>query len=411
MFHITWKRLAWILGLAAGLVVIIMAVWTVIAGPITVFRIIRYGDTDIDDFTHYPGRRLRPSETPFLFEESDIAFQVPPSLLADYGDEGDLGQFLEANNSIAFLVIRDDVILYERYFQGHSASSLSQLFSVSKSFTSVLVGTAIDDGYIESDEQAITDFVPELQEAGFASVKIHHLLTMMSGSSYVESDNPFGEHVIFNYTPRLRSRILESEMKETPGEVFRYKSGDNALLALALDRALGGETITEYTQRRVWEPLGMEHKGVWSLDHADDGLEKTWCCLAASARDIAKIGRLYLQEGVWEDQQILSSDWIARSTQAQVPGAAWPGRYEDVGWSNYGYHWWLASEAEGDVFALGKDGQFLYLHPGRDLIIVRLGWSTGNLGSSEWIALFQRIALRISESRSRRRLPTKFQHF
>jgi CubicO group peptidase (beta-lactamase class C family) len=220
---------------------------------------------------------------------------------------------------------------------------------------------------------------------------------MMSGSSYVESDNPFGEHVIFNYTPRLRSRILESEMKETPGEVFRYKSGDNALLALALDRALGEETITEYTQRRLWSPLGMENEGVWSIDHEGEGLEKTWCCLATSARDVAKFGRLYLQRGIWNGEQILSSDWIARSTRSQIPEAAWPSRYKEVGWSNYGYYWWLASEIEDDVFALGKDGQFLYLHPDKNLIILRLGWSTGDLGSSEWISLFQEIAREIDQ--------------
>jgi CubicO group peptidase (beta-lactamase class C family) len=380
------------LSLISGLALIVLAIWIAVAGPVTVFRVIRHGDTDIDDFGHYPGRRLRPSESPFRFKSGDEALHVAPETLAQFGDHGNLEQLLESNDSIAFLVVQNDTILYERYFQGHEASSPSQIFSMSKSFTSALIGAAIEDGYIEGDDQAITDFVPELMDEGFADVTIRHLLTMMSGTSYVENDNPFGEHVILNYTPQLEERILEFEMEREPGELFRYKSGDNALLALALDRALGAETITEYTQRRLWGPLGMEDQGVWSIDHEDDGLEKTWCCLAASARDFVKFGRLYLQQGMWQGEEIVPASWIAESTRGQVPDEAWPGEYQEAGWSNYGYHWWLASKTEGDFFALGKDGQFLYLHPSKELIILRLGRRTGDLYSSGWISLFQGIA-------------------
>jgi CubicO group peptidase (beta-lactamase class C family) len=376
---------------STGVILIILTTWIAIAGPVTVFRIIRYGDTDIDDFSHYPGRVLRASDSPFRFAQSDEALDVPTAALLDYGNEGDLEQILEANDSIAFLIVQGDAILYERYFQGHTLSSLSQSFSMAKSLTSALIGMAIDDGYMAGVDQSIVDFVPELADEGFNDVEIHHLLTMMSGSSYVENDNPFGEHVILNYTPHLEEEILNFEMEREPGDVFRYKSGDNALLALALDRALGAETITDYTERRLWTPLGMAYEGVWTVDREGEGLEKTWCCLAATARDFAKLGRLYLDQGVWEGELILSSDWVERSTRGQVPEAAWPSRFESIGWWNYGYQWWLASEDEGDYFALGKDGQFVYVNPIKDLIIVRLGWSMGDLGSSEWVSLFRRI--------------------
>lgn len=387
----TRKIAFWILGILAGLVLLTLMAWIVIAGPVTVFRIIRYGDTDIDDFSHYPGRALQPSNAPFLFTRSDQELDIPARALEDYGSDGELEEILETNDSIAFLIIKGNTILYERYFQGHTADALSLAFSMSKSFTSALIGMAIKDGYIKSEDQAITNLIPELSEKGFANVKIHHLLTMMSGSSYVENDNPFGEHVILNYTPKLEEEILSFEAEHGPGELFRYKSGDNALLALALDRALGSETITEYTQRRLWTPLGMQDQGVWSIDHEGDGLEKTWCCLAASARDFAKFGRLYLREGSWNGQEILSSDWVERSTRGQVPERVWPGEYKAAGWWNYGYQWWLASRTAGDFFALGKDGQILYLNPSKELIIVRLGWSSGDLGAGTWISLFQKI--------------------
>jgi CubicO group peptidase (beta-lactamase class C family) len=155
---------------------------------------------------------------------------------------------------------------------------------------------------------------------------------------------------------------------------------------------LGGETITSYTQRRLWEPLGMQDAGVWTVDHAGDGLEKTWCCLAASARDVAKLGRLYLNRGSWEGTEAVPAAWIEASTTGHVPAAAWPDDLRAAGWWNYGYQWWIVSQDEGDYFALGKDGQFLYLNPRRDLIIVRLGWSTGDMGAAAWVDLFQAIA-------------------
>jgi CubicO group peptidase (beta-lactamase class C family) len=388
----TRKWLFRVLASLIGLILIVLATWIAIAGPVTVFRIIRYGDTNIDDFSHYPGRDLRASDSTFQFTQSDEELDVPAAALLEYGSGGDLERILESNDSIAFLVIRGETIRYERYFQGHTSSSLSQAFSMSKSFTAALIGMAIDDGYIAGVDQPVVDLVPELAEAGFEGVKIHHLLTMMSGSSYIENDNPFGEHVILNYTPHLEQEILSFEMEDEPGAVFRYKSGDNALLALALDRALGAETITGYTQRRLWAPLGMTHDGVWTIDHQGDGLEKTWCCLAATARDFAKLGRLYLDHGNWNGHQVLSSDWVDRSTRGQIPEAAWPEAFESIGWWNYGYQWWLASEDEGDYFALGKDGQIMYIDPNRDLIVLRLGWSTGDLPASQWISLFQRIA-------------------
>lgn len=344
----TRKRIFRVLGFVIGVILITLAAWIVIAGPVPVFRIIRYGDTNIDDFSHYPGRELRASDSPFRFMRSDDELRIPTTALLAYGSQGELERILESNDSIAFLIIKGDTILYERYFQGHTPSSLSQAFSMSKSFTSALIGMAIDDGHILGVDQVITDFIPELAQEGFDGVTIEHLLTMSSGSSYVENDNPFGEHVILNFTPELEEQILAFEMEGEPGELFRYKSGYNALLALALDRALGAETITEYTQRKLWTPLGMEDNGVWTIDHEGDGLEKTWCCLAASARDFAKLGRLYLNEGAWKNQQILSSDWVAQSTQeGYVPEAAWPDDLKSRGRWNYGYQWWLASREGG----------------------------------------------------------------
>lgn len=376
-----------------GLLLLLLGAWAVVAGPSTVGRIVRYGDTQIDDFLYFPYRSMPPSSQPYRFEPAVGTPRLP--LHVEQGETGPvpLEEVLVENDSIAFLVLQEGNLVYESYFQNHTQDSLSQAFSMAKSWTSALIGIAIDDGLIRSVEQPVTDFIPELAVRGFDEVQIHHLLTMTSGSDYVENDNPFGIHVILNYTPRLEQRILSFEMERPPGEHFRYKSGDNALLALALDRALGERTITDYTRDKLWEPLGMQSEGRWSLDHAGDGLEKTWCCLAAAARDFIKLGQLYLQSGEWQGKQIVSSEWVAASTQrSAVPATDWDPDLREASLVNYGYQWWILDGDEGEYLALGKDGQYLYVNPSREIAILRLGWSTGELFTSGWIEVFRSVA-------------------
>jgi CubicO group peptidase (beta-lactamase class C family) len=378
-----------------GLIALVMAAWMIVTGPRAVLRILRFGDTDVYDFRHYPGRWLHASPEPFHFSGDPLKSQVLESIR--YGEDGLLLDDLVQNtDTLAMVIAQDDMLLYEHYAQGHSPRAYSQFFSVSKSVLSALVGMAIDDGMIESVEQPVTAMIPELAQAGFGQVSLRHLLRMMSGTNYVEDDNPFGRHVRFNYTLDLERDIIGLRVVDTPGSSFRYKSGDNALLALVLERALQGRTITDYTQERLWEPLGMASEGVWSLDNAQDGLEKTWCCLSATALDLARFGRLYLHLGNLDGQQVLSADWIRASTQEPaVAEHKWPESYREIGLENYGYQWWLVEKERGDYLALGKDGQFLYVDPRSGAIIVRLGESLGEMGTGEWIALFRQVSFSI----------------
>lgn len=387
------RRILRALALLPLILIIVLAAWVIVAGPVTVYRVIRYGDTQIDDFRHYPGRPLHPAPSPVPFAHAAGTGGVPATIRITEQEEVPFEEMLARTDTIAFLVVDDGAIVYERYLQDHTASSLSQIFSVSKSVTSLLVGVAIEDGLMTSVDQPVTDFLPELRDQGFDAVTLHHLLTMTSGTDYVENDNPFGVHVILNYTPNLEQEILDFQVVDRPGTVFRYKSGDNALLGLILDRVLAPRTISDYAQDTLWSPLGMEDDGVWSIDSEENGLERTWCCLATTARDLAKVGRLYLNEGEADGRQIVSPDWIRRSTQVGgTPDAAWPADFRAAGWRNYGYQWWLASAEAGDYFALGKDGQFLYVNPSAQTIIVRFGWSLGNLPTNRWIGLFQAVA-------------------
>ncbi len=366
--------------------------WLWAAGPKTVWKIITYDTSGIEDYKQFPSRTLTASKTPFQFAVGGDELRVPDIISVDGIENQRLEDFLHKTNTVAFLVIKDDSILMERYYQGYDEATPTLGFSMSKSFLSILIGAAIDDGYLTSVDQSVTDFVPELAAAGYDRVTLRHLLQMTSGMDYVEIEgNPYSLHTRFYYTTRLEYELLHLDLAQEPGREFSYKTGENALLGLILSRALAPKTITEYTQARLWEPLGMEHNGAWNLDHADDadiadgtvGLEKTWCCLSATARDYAKLGRLYLNEGNWNGAQFIPVDWVTQSTKIDTDdGSVW----------NYQYQWWLVSEEGGDFTAMGHLGQFVYVNPQENLIIVRLGTSRGGLEWDEWKAALAFLA-------------------
>jgi CubicO group peptidase (beta-lactamase class C family) len=380
------------LGGLLGLGLLFLGVWSIIAGPVTVYRIITSGDTTIYDYRRFPGRDLQASPAPFELEKDPQESVGSATVSLEQQGEVKLDELLQSTDTIAFLVVKDDVVTFERYFKGHTESDISQVFSSSKSLLSILIGTAIADGYIESVKQPVSDYIPELAAAGFGQVTIEDLLNMQSNLNYFENDDMFGEHVIFNFTNHLEDEILKLTLLQTPDQQFRYKSGDNALLGLILDRALGEKSITQYMQERLWNPLGMQDRGVWGVDR-EGGLERTWCCISASARDFAKFGRLFLRNGDWDGAQVVPADWVQKTIgeRAYSPDA-WPENLSAIGASNYHYQWWLLSPEEGDYATWGKDGQYLYVDPGRNLVMVRLGETDGGV---PWFLVFQQLAEQI----------------
>ena len=348
----------------------------------TFARIVKYGPSGTDDYKIFPSRKLTASATPFMFQEAPNDSRMPRKINFGKKKDVDLEEFLKSSNTLAFLVIKDDIIIYERYYNGHNEKAVSMSFSMAKSFLSILIGCAIEDGYLKSVDQPITDFVPELAKNGFDKVSIKHLLQMTSGMNYMESDNPFGRHPRFYYTENLGEELLKLKMKEKPGTHFKYKSGDNQLLGLVLARALKPKTITQYMQEKIWEPLGMESEGLYSLDR-EGGLEKTFCCISAIARDFAKFGRLYLNKGNWNGKQIVPERWVDMSTEIdETQGSVW----------YYQYQWWIISKDKGDYMASGHLGQYLYVNPSQKLIALRLGINRGKTKPDQWKQLFAILA-------------------
>ena len=285
--------------------------------------------------------------------------------------------FLQSSKTAAFLIIKKDTILYEGYFNGYERESILPSFSVAKSFTSLLIGCAIDDGLIESVHEPVTNYLPELKKNGFDKVSIRDLLQMTSGIDFHENySNPFSDAVRIYLAKDLRKAMYKSRLESEPGEKHYYNSGDSQLLGMVLERSLKGKTITQYMQEKIWAPLGMEYNGTWSLDKKN-GLEKTFCCLNARAVDYAKIGRLYLNKGNWNGHQIVSENWVEESTKIDT----FRGSYD-----SYQFNWYLRW---GSFSAYGHGGQILFVDPSKDLIFYRSG---NDRGGVRWDLLFNSIA-------------------
>lgn len=354
----------------------------ILLGGCKVGRFFIYNFADTDDYKKFPSRALPVSPAPWDYPGA--ATELAPRTITTDGKEEPFDTFLETHKTVAFLVIRRDTVIYERYFKGYDAGQVHASFSMAKSVTSMLIGCAVDDGHIQSVQQPVTDFIPELKKNGFDRVTVEHLLQMTGGLKYNESySNPFGDAAAFYYGRKMYHYMGKMKLAHEPGTHFEYQSGSSQLLGWVLERALrqhnDQRTITQYLNDKLWAPLGMVYPASWSIDRKKNGIEKTFCCLNAPARDFAKLGSLYLHGGEWQGQQLVPRHWVEQSTRVDTTAAsAW----------YYQYQWWLPSR-EGDFMARGILGQYIYVNPARELVMVRLGTKVGGVN---WGTLFHDLA-------------------
>ncbi len=340
-------------------------------------RFVYYNFANITDYKIFPYRTAAKDSVTYTFQKSAKP-KFPKKFTVD-AKEITFERYLEKSNTVAFVIIKDDSIHYEKYFHGYNEASVVASFSMAKSVTSMLIGCAIQDGYIKSVNEPVTNYIPEFKNEGLSQVTIKNLLQMASGIKFNESYvNPFGDAATFYYGTNMRKAIYKLKLAQKPGTEFSYSSGDTEVLGLVLERALKGKKITQYLEEKIWKPLGMEYDATWSLDRKKDGLEKTFCCLNARARDFAKLGRLYLNKGNWNGRQVIPAKWVEESLTPDTTNG---------GVNYYKYQWWL--QENGNFSAQGILGQYIYVCPAKNLIIVRLGKNEGNV---PWEYLFNLIA-------------------
>jgi CubicO group peptidase (beta-lactamase class C family) len=218
---------------------------------------------------------------------------------------------------------------------------------------------------------------------------------MTSGLRYEEIGLPWGDDALTYYFDDLRALAIErSQIEEPPGERWHYVNYNPLLLGIALERATGAP-VTAYLDDRIWSRIGTEFDASWSLDH-EDGFEKLESGINARAIDFAKLGRLYLNDGAWEGEQVVPTAWVEDSTGRDDGGAsaAYPDRFvQDYGTISHERYWWrIARPDGGSAFsALGNHGQFVFVAPAEQLVIVRTGERYG-VTAFEWFEVFTRVA-------------------
>jgi CubicO group peptidase (beta-lactamase class C family) len=354
------KKISWLARILWSLFILFVSIniAIVITGKTYLYKALFYNYANIDDLDIF-NTRIVENGTP-----------QPWAIAADYNKRklnDSLLSELEQNESVSFLVIKNDSILHEQYWDRYDTNSASNSFSMAKSFVSSCIGIALDEGKIKSLDEPVGDFLPHFKEGANAKLTIRHLLMMSSGLNWDESySSLFSITTEAYYGTNLEKLVNRLSVVEEPGKKFDYMSGNTLLLGMIVEKATG-KKLSEYISEKIWKRIGAEYPAQWSLDK-HDGTEKAYCCFYSNARDFARYGKLYLDSGMWNGQKIISKDYVMQSIT--------PAPLDFTGNENncYGYQWWLTEQRGHKIFyCRGLLGQYIVVIPDEKIIFVRLG--------------------------------------
>jgi len=278
-------------------------------------------------------------------------------------------KYIKDTESKAFLVFKGDDLIFEKYWDNHTKETVSNSFSAAKTVVALMIGIAIEEGHIKSLEDPVGDYIPEFKEGDLANITVRHLLTMSSGLDWTESGkNPLSNNAESYYGTDLYGLVTRQKAIAKPGRDFIYQSGNSQLLGFIIQKATG-KNVSDYCSQKIWSKIGVDADGFWSLDK-ENGDEKAFCCLYATARDFGRIGKLIMRRGKWGNEQIIPEWYI----QEMFTLPAKMGSEEGVENHQYGLHIWLYEGYKSPVqYCRGIKGQYMICIPEEDVVIVRLG--------------------------------------
>ena len=322
---------------------------------VSVIYKIQRTDADITDYKFFDNIEIPKSKNP----------QAWP-IHKNYNKANSTDNLISKNTSlgtIAFLIIKNDSIWHEKYYEGYDKNSFSNSFSMSKSIVSATMGRAIDEGFFNNINDKVGFYIPEYNE-GFASeLTIGDLSSMSSGMKWNESyTNIFGVTARAYVGSNLNKLIKSRPIIKKPGESFEYLSSDTQLLAMTIEKATKRK-LSDLVYDWFWNPMGAENNALWQVDNIKTNTEKAYCCFNSNARDFARFGKLYKDNGLWNSKRLLDSAFVKKSLTARFLSSP-----------QYGYGFWLGNFQEKNYFAMrGHLGQYVIVFPKENIIIVRLG--------------------------------------
>jgi len=345
-------------------------------------RLIRWNIPDIYDYQKFPSITIEKPNNPYL-----IPARIDKELFSKFQFEregesiDDFAKLLALTKTNAFIVIQNDTIIYEKYLNGRKRESLCKAFSASKSILSILIGIAIDEGHIKSINDPLKKYINDFRNVELGDITIKQCLNQTTGIKYNGKMSFFSDKPKFYYTINVRELIKGVELENKPGTKWSTDEYSILLLGAVLENATG-ESISYYLQEKIWKQIGMEYSATFSIDSKEHKFEHVADGLNATAIDFAKIGLLLLKKGQWNNKQITPEKWISESVSLPESSVT------DRNGLNYKYLWWIKRK-NGDFHAAGHFGQYIFVSPRSNTVIVRYGERKG--GVSWWYDIFPTI--------------------
>ncbi len=322
-------------------------------------------------YNQYPSSTVKRSGP--VFELPEKHQSLPESYV--YNEKsGKISEWIKRTDTTGLLIIKNGAIVFEKYFDGTQKSTRLISMSVAKSFVSFMIGKAYEEGKIADLQDPVDKYVPILKGSGYEGVSLKNVLQMSSGVRFTEDYGDLKSDIVrlvASFTSgSLNEFVAKLTREKEPGTYNKYVSADTQVLGMVLTHATG-KSLTAYMQEMLWSHLGAEYDAEWLTDPV--GTEMAFGGLNATLRDYARFGLLYLNQGRnFKNEQLVSESWVKASIKPDAPHLM-PGRDNpNSAWPmGYGYQWWIPENPEGDYSAIGIYGQFIYVHPGYNVVIAK----------------------------------------
>jgi CubicO group peptidase (beta-lactamase class C family) len=336
-------------------------------------------------YKHFPYKIIKNSPKVFNFHNADRDYNLGKTIGLNNKDFNaanvSLDSFVKLHKTVAFLIIRNDTILYSYYKEKYNKGTYVSSFSAVKPMISTLIGIAIKEGKINAESDVITKYLSQYQNMkGWDKITIDNLLNHTSGIKFSDKRyDPLSDNSQFYWGRKLRKDLLKLKLECEPNTKFRYSSANTLLLAQILEQVTQ-KSVSTYMEEKLWSKIGAEKPASWSVDHdGEDGIEKAFCCFQALPIDFAKFGKMYLDQGKINEVEVVPKEWIEYSLSVKSEGN---------NRRNFHNNWGLGPQKYGSFYAVGLFGQYIYMHPEKKLIIVRFGNTDSRYRPNYWQEIF-----------------------
>lgn len=314
-----------------------------------------------------------------------------PDIFKFKGKNFEVNKFLQETDTTGLIVVENDKIKYENYFLGANENTLLSSNSVCKSFVSALLGIAIGEGYISSVNDPIGKYVPQLKGSDLEQISIKDCLQMSSGIDFDEDSDMSKMSISMLLGRPAIKYISKLKMKNEPGKYRKYSSINTEIIGEVITNATG-RSLSQYLEEKIWKRIGVENDAYWTLSN---NKELAMGGLSISLRDYARFARLYLNNGMYNNEQIIPSNWIKDSVDISEPHLRPGANNDSYSTLGYGYKWWVPEGNEGEFMAIGIYSQWIYINPKKDVVIIKTSAHPGFMDTDhelKTVELFRKIA-------------------